>query len=223
MVLAGLFRYHSAFCISPGQNMFPASSSVKFSIVSRLLISILIATTFMPYDDEGYVLLSLANFSEHGGLYDQVFTQYGPFPFLYYDLLHWLSGWPIAHTLGRAVTLLHWVGSALGAGLIAWRLSGRYWTAWFTTGITFGYLWQMTSEPAHPGSLIALITAIGLAGAVEALLRQKPTLAMAVLGLTGAVLALTKINVGLLWCATAGAFALLMTGAKSFAMTCKAT
>ena len=174
---------------------------------------LLIATTFMPYDDEGYVLLSLANFSEHGGLYDQVFTQYGPFPFLYYDLLHWLSGWPIAHTLGRAVTLLHWVGSALGAGLIAWRLSGRYWTAWFTTGITFGYLWQMTSEPAHPGSLIALITAIGLAGAVEALLRSKPVLTMAVLGLTGAVLALTKINVGLLWCATAGAFTLLMTGA----------
>ena len=176
---------------------------------------LLIATTFMPYDDEGYVLLSLANFSEHGGLYDQVFTQYGPFPFLYYDLLHWLSGWPIAHTLGRATTLLHWVGSALGAGLIAWRLSGRYWTAWFTTGITFGYLWQMTSEPAHPGSLIALITAIGLAAAVEALLRSKPVLATAVLGLSGAILVLTKINIGLLWGATAGAFVLLMTGAPT--------
>ena len=176
---------------------------------------LLIATTFMPYDDEGYVLLSLANFSKHGGLYDQVFTQYGPFPFLYYDLLHWLSGWPIAHTLGRAATLFHWIGSALCAGLIAWRLSGRYWTAWFTTGVTFGYLWQMTSEPAHPGSLIALITAIGLAGAVEALLRQKPRLAMAVLGLSGAILLLTKINVGLLWCATAGAFALLLTGAPA--------
>ena len=176
---------------------------------------LLIATTFMPYDDEGYVLLSLANFSEHGGLYDQVFTQYGPFPFLYYDLLHGLSGWPIAHTLGRATTLFHWVGSALCAGVIAWRLSGRYWTAWFTTGVTFGYLWQMTSEPAHPGSLIALITAIGLAGAVEALLRSRPALAMAVLGLSGAILVLTKINVGLLWCATAGAFALLMTGAPA--------
>lgn len=37
-------------------------------------------TTFMIYDDEGYVLLSLKHFTEHGGLYDRVYTQYGPFP-----------------------------------------------------------------------------------------------------------------------------------------------
>ena len=173
---------------------------------------LLINTTFMPYDDEGYVLLSLANFTAHGGLYDQVFTQYGPVPFLYFDVLHRISGWPIAHELGRTVTLFHWVGSALLAGLIAWRLSGRYWTAWFTAAASFGYLWQMTSEPGHPGSLIAFITALGVAGAVEALLRQRPGVAAAVLGVVGAVLILTKINVGVLWCVTAGAFLLLMTG-----------
>ena len=173
---------------------------------------LLINTTFMPYDDEGYVLLGLANFTAHGGLYDQVFTQYGPVPFLYFDVLHWITGWPIAHDLGRTVTLFHWVGSALLAGLIAWRLSGRYWTAWFTATASFGYLWQMTSEPGHPGSLIAFVTALGVAGVVEALLRQRPDVAAAVLGVVGATLILTKINVGLLWCVTAGAFLLLMTG-----------
>jgi hypothetical protein len=172
----------------------------------------LINTTFMPYDDEGYVLLGYANFAAHGGLYDQIFTQYGPAPFLYYDLLHGISGWPIAHQLGRMVTLFHWVGSALLAGLMAWRLSGRYWTAWFTAAASFGYLWQMTSEPAHPGGLIAFVTALGLAGAVEAILRQRPALVARALGLAGAVLVLTKINVGLFWLCTSGAFLLLLTG-----------
>ncbi len=32
-------------------------------------------STFMVYDDEGYVLLSLKNFSEHGALYDKVYLE----------------------------------------------------------------------------------------------------------------------------------------------------
>jgi len=43
MVLLRLFRYHSAFCILPGQKMYSASPSLKFSINSRLLISVMIA------------------------------------------------------------------------------------------------------------------------------------------------------------------------------------
>ncbi len=41
---------------------------------------LLMSTNFMIHDDEGYVLLGLKNFSEHGRLYDEVFTQYGPGP-----------------------------------------------------------------------------------------------------------------------------------------------
>jgi outer membrane protein assembly factor BamD len=43
MVLVGLFRYHSAFCISLGLNMFSTSTSQKFPIYSRLLIFVLIS------------------------------------------------------------------------------------------------------------------------------------------------------------------------------------
>jgi outer membrane protein assembly factor BamD len=43
MVLVGLFRYHSAFCISSGQNMLSTSPSLKFPICSRLLIFVIIA------------------------------------------------------------------------------------------------------------------------------------------------------------------------------------
>lgn len=174
---------------------------------------LLMGTNFMIHDDEGYVLLGLRDFSAHGRLYDGVFTQYGPVPFLYYDRLHRLLDWPITNLFGRTVTLFHWVGAAFAAGLVAWRLSGRYWTALFTCVAAFGYLWQMTWEPPHPGGLIALITAATLAGTVESLWRGRTGLAALLLGLAGAALLLTKINVGLLWLCSAGAFLLLHTDA----------
>ena len=177
---------------------------------------LLMSTSFMIHDDEGYVLLSLKNFSEHGRLYDEVFSQYGPVPYLYYDRLHRLLDWPITNLFGRTLTLLHWVVASFAAGLIAWRLSGRYWTALFTLVAVFGLMWQMTSEPTHPGGLIALITAAGLTVAVEALWRGRTGVAALVLGLAGAALMLTKINVGLLWCCSAGAFLLLATGGAAW-------
>ncbi len=173
---------------------------------------LLMSTNFMIHDDEGYVLLGLKNFSEHGRLYDGVFTQYGPVPFLYYDVLHRLLDWPITNLFGRTLTLAHWVAASFAAGLIAWRLSGRYWTALFTLVAVFGYMWQMTWEPPHPGGLIALITAASLAVAVEARWRGRPGLALLVLGLAGAALLLTKINVGLFWICATGAYLLLNTG-----------
>ena len=51
---------------------------------------------FMLYDDEGYVLISLKNFSLHGSLYDQVYSQYGPAFYLIYDALQRLLGSRIA-------------------------------------------------------------------------------------------------------------------------------
>lgn len=173
---------------------------------------LLMGTNFMIHDDEGYVLLGLKNFSEHGRLYDEVFTQYGPVPFLYYDALHRVLDWPITNLFGRALTLAHWIGASFAAGLIAWRLSGRYWTALFTLAAVFGYLWQMTWEPPHPGGLIAVIAAVSLAAAVEAVWRGRPQLALLVLGLAGAALFLTKINVGLFWICATGAWLLLNTG-----------
>ncbi|SDS09223.1 4-amino-4-deoxy-L-arabinose transferase [Opitutus sp. GAS368] len=175
---------------------------------------LLMSTNFMIHDDEGYVLIGLKNFSAHGRLYDEVFTQYGPVPFLYYEGWHRLFDWPVTNLFGRTLTLVHWIVAAFAAGLIAWRLSQRYWTALFTLVAVFGYLWQMTWEPPHPGGLIALIIAVGLAGAVEALARGRTAVATLILGLAGAALILTKINVGLFWICSAGAFLLIGTARR---------
>ena len=54
-----------------------------FGLLLSLTVAaaVLLFSTFRP-DDEGYVLLSLRNFSVYGGLYDRVYTQYGPAFFL---------------------------------------------------------------------------------------------------------------------------------------------
>jgi NADPH-dependent curcumin reductase CurA len=76
---------------------------------------LLMGTNFMIHDDEGYVLIGLRDFSQHGGLYDQVFTQYGPALFLYYDLLHRL----FAVKPGDRV-LVHAAAGGMGQILSSW-------------------------------------------------------------------------------------------------------
>ena len=41
-------------------------------------VSLFLATRFAPYDDEGYVLLSVREFLARGALHDEVCSSYGP-------------------------------------------------------------------------------------------------------------------------------------------------
>ncbi|MCW5549105.1 MAG: hypothetical protein KIT44_09095 [Opitutaceae bacterium] len=172
---------------------------------------LIINTTLMLYDDEGYVLLSLRDYLAGGRLYDEIFTQYGPWPFVYHQLVTAVLAEPLTHSLGRWLTAVHWTGCGLLAGATALRLTGRPVAALATGAAVFSLLWQMNAEPTHPGSLIAVL----VAGAVYAMARlpalTRPDMAAVWLGLTTALLCLTKINVGLLLLAGIGAAALRYT------------
>ncbi len=171
----------------------------------------LLFTTFRTYDDEGYVLFALANFSRDGGLYTQVYSQYGPCFFLFADLTHRLLGFEFTNTAGRVITLFHWLGAALLCGHLVWRhLRSAPW-ALFALAATFAHLWQMTSEPMHPGGFIAFAVALGAWAGAECIARGNPRGLALVAGLVGAALVLTKINVGALFIAGAGAWLLLHT------------
>ena len=170
---------------------------------------LLLNTTFMGYDDEGFVLISLRNYLSGLRLYDDVFSQYGPWPYVYHQIITTLGGnAPLTHTLGRAITLFHWVAMALLCGGICWRLTRSHPAGVAAAIITFGLTWQMTSEPSHPGSLISLLVA--LAGLLMATLpvAKRPAAVYAGLGVITALLVLTKINVGLLLAASLGCFVL---------------
>lgn len=181
--------------------------AVAFLATAYLLIS----TTFMLYDDEGYVLLSLQNFLSGGRLYDEIFSQYGPWPYVYHQLVTGLTGEPLTHLLGRFLTAAHWTACALLAGATALRLTRHALTALAAATATFGLLWQMSSEPTHPGSLIALLVAIAVFAATRLGEGARPHGPVAVIGSIIALLALTKINVGLLLLAGAGAAAMRFT------------
>ncbi len=171
--------------------------------------ALLLFTTFRTYDDEGYVLFSLANFSRDGGLYTQVYSQYGPFFFLAADLAHRLLGFDFTNTAGRVITLFHWLGAAVLCGHLVWRHTRSAVWALFALAVTFRHLWQMTSEPIHPGGFITFLVALGAWAGAEGIARQSPRGLAVVCGLVGAALVLTKINVGALFIAGAGAWLLL--------------
>lgn len=151
---------------------------------------------FMPYDDEGYMLTALQGYIDHGHLYDQVFTQYGPF---YYELwggLFSAFGIPVDHDAGRAVTMVTWVVSALALGLATMRISGSLLLGLGTQMLVFSAIGVVANEPMHPGATVCLLLAAIVA--ISCFVKDEPSpLAIALLGAAVAALALVKINVGI--------------------------
>lgn len=173
---------------------------------------LLLWTTLMAYDDTGYVLYSINTYIAIGGLYDEVYTQYGPFFYVWHDVLHTLTGITFDQLTARGLTLVHWLIAAGACCLLVARLTGSPVAAAATLSAVFLHLWPMASEPAHPGGLItATIAVVAWIGVHP----RFPAYARATLvGATGAALVLTKINVGVFFLAGAGAWWLLSSEAS---------
>ncbi len=164
----------------------------------------LLFSTFMIYDDEGYVLITLRNAFTAGPLFDEVYTQYGPFFYLWHKGLAALGGWEWTNTTGRWITWFYWLGlSGLCADLVR-RLSGSVIATLSTLSITFTAVWVMINEPMHPGGMIAFLVALA---AWLGVWRDpsRHAWSAAAIAMVGTALALSKINTGLfllaaLWC-----------------------
>ena len=168
-------------------------------------------STFMLYDDEGYVLNSLRNFAEHGGLYRDVYTQYGPLSYVVYYVLH-LLGMPLTHTAGRVLTLVMWSGAASFSAWTVWRVTRHSACALATLSAVFVYLWVMVSEPNHPGGLITLLTAVlGTLGYLALAAGRWKSWALLV-GFGCGALVFAKINIGAF--ATLSAMTVLLLHAR---------
>ncbi len=189
--------------IGLGGLAFAVAAVLLLFVAARVMFS-----AFMFYDDEGYVLLSLRNFADQGGLYRDVYTQYGPFPFVFYYLLHAL-GLPLTHTAGRLITLGAWGGTAVLCALLAGQVTRSLAARLVVLAAVFAYLWVMASEPIHPGGLIVLLT-VGVAALGHHWLLHDRLRAWALFtGAVTAALLLTKINVGVFVAFAACAWLLL--------------
>jgi hypothetical protein len=150
---------------------------------------------FASYDDEGYMLIALKSFLNHGSLYDDVFTQYGPFYYEAWGAVFSIFGIPVTHDGGRSVTLVAWVISSLLVGVATWRMTASALLGLATQMLVFGGIVTIVNEPMHPGGIICLLLASIVA--ISCLVRAKVSVgAMALLGGAVMALVLVKINVG---------------------------
>lgn len=147
-------------------------------------------------EDEGYMLVVLKGFINHGSLYDDVFAQYGPFYYEFWGAIFSIFGIPVTQDAGRIVTLVIWVLIALGTGLVTLRATRSIFLGLAAQAMTFIALSVMIYEPMHPGGLICLllVSIVLIASFVK---REISIGAMALLGAALAALLLTKINVGI--------------------------
>jgi hypothetical protein len=170
-------------------------------------------TTFAAHDDEGYFLVSTKGYLGGAKLYDEIYGQYGPFYFEAISAPFRLLGLEVTNDAGRWVTLVLWVLTALLLGAAVHRLTGSVALAAAVDLLCLRVLAAAPYEPMHPGHLVLLLLAIGVALSVYVLPTRRPA-AFALLGATLAAATLSKINVGTLAVA-AVVFACVFSSSRS--------
>src|SRR5437764_5014240 len=109
-------------------------------------------TGFAVTDDEGYFLLSIKGVIAHGGLYDAVYSQYGPF---YYDLfggLFSVLGIAVGHDAGRWMVAVIWLAATALGAVAAYRITGSLVLGLFSEVLVFRTLGVNAADPMHPGA-----------------------------------------------------------------------
>ena len=150
---------------------------------------------FAPYDDSGFFIHSIRLFSEGHTLYNQVFTDYGPFSYEVWAALFGLTGHVISTDSGRLAIVALWLLTSLALGVSAHRLTGRLTIGIIVQVLSFSVLSALTAEPMHASGIVcALFAAVALD--LSFLLPRHTRAGLISLGAIVAALMLTKVNVG---------------------------
>jgi hypothetical protein len=144
-------------------------------------------------DDEGYLMISVKGFLDGHALYDEVFTQYGPFYYFYQWLLRSIVAIPLTHDATRLLGIVHWLTAAGLLGLTGGFMTRSVLGGLFVFMQAVVHLTPMAGEPGHPQELVVVMLALS---ALTAAAAPNKTLTPVLLGLIGAALTLTKVNVG---------------------------
>jgi hypothetical protein len=146
----------------------------QFAPVGMLLTVALLAftclfTTLAPYDDEGYVMMTLRTFGQGHSLYAQTHTQYGPAFYWLTEPIHSVMGLPLTQDGVRLKSLLYWCGIACLAAWMVHRLCGNR-SASILTGLWSGlHLEKLSLEPGHPQELALLLSLLAMAALARSL------------------------------------------------------
>jgi hypothetical protein len=136
----------------------------------RILIAILgclvsfpvLMTTLAPYDDEGYVMMTLRTFGQGERLYGATHTQYGP---AYYFLSESLHSWlhvPLTQDGVRLKTLFFWTIATLFCYASLRRMSVVPSIALAASVLFHLHLDKLALEPGHPQEWILVLNMLTL-------------------------------------------------------------
>jgi hypothetical protein len=169
-------------------------------------LGLVLAVAFFPqlfnqvttYDDEGYFLVTVRQFLQHGSLY--VHTSggaYGPFYWSFIGLIYRLTGHSPTLFSGRLLVLAFTALSSAIFAAAVWHL---------TRNLLFSILCQVTTfcvlilvagkEPISPGSTIVLLLSILVFALASYSVKQRGGLLL-IAGMATGALTMTKINIGI--------------------------
>ncbi len=143
--------------------------------------------------DEGYLMITVRGFLEGNALYDKLFTQYGPFYYLYEWFLHGVLRVPLTEDATRWLCLFHWTAASVLLAVAAARISQSLVVGAFVFAQAIIHVGGLSNEPGHPQELGVLLLTLGVACATRQDGRIRNWDLLAVIA---AALVFTKINVG---------------------------
>ena len=163
------------------------------AIASGIFAYVEMFSQFQYYDDEGDIMASVKSVLDGRPLYDETYAHYGPFYYLLAKLLYTLGGVPVSHDATRLATIAFWLATAVVAAVLIYRLTASFSWALVAYLQTVVHCRSMCNEPGHPQALVAFLAVLTPLFAAW----PGPTkLGAALLGVAGASVLLTKINVG---------------------------
>ncbi len=151
------------------------------------------------HDDSGYMLAIFRQLAEGRALYEEVFSQYGPFHGQAWLAFFRAGGFPLDHNHMALGVALLWAGAVLCAGAVSWRFRRSVVAACLTMVWTTWGLQYLAADLGHPLSLCSLLVFACMLLAVVGTESRRAWIRAGALTLAGAcvaALALTKINLG---------------------------
>jgi len=174
----------------------PARALAAVALIFLCLAAVYAFSTtfskFAPYDDEGFMMISVRGFLEGHALYQEV-TAYGPCYYLYEWLLHGLASLPLTHDVTRSLCVVHWVAAAALLGLAGGVMTRSFMLALFIFLQGVVRLSGLANEPGHPQELVVVLLALSILATAN---NRWHSWMLPFLGMMTAALAFTKINVG---------------------------
>ena len=154
-----------------------------------------IFSTWKGWDDDGYLIITMREFAQGGGLYEGFASHYGPGLFVLVAGAMDLVGVAFSHDGARWVNLAAWAASTFAAGLIILYLTRDVAIAVGGCALSFLVLAVNANEPLHPGAVIGLLL-LGIVAVGSFLFSRRPRVALGLIGAVAVAILSIKVNVG---------------------------